>query len=257
MSNDDRPIAQKPGLADLSTYVVKGPRRDDPDKLFQFYVHGERSKYRYVNLYIKEPNTLAWIESFEPGAIFWDVGANVGVYSIYAALVAKAKVYAFEPESSNYYILNSNIRINQLDSAVFAFCIAFNDATKIDALNIGIAMPGYSNHAFGAPLNDVGEEFVPKFRQQAIGYTADDWIRQFGAEIPHYIKIDVDGIEDKVLCGMSDLLRSPTLLEVQVEMFESRAEYVQSVTKLMNSAGFVLKTVSGSSLVKNYLFSRK
>ena len=65
---------------------------------------------RYWSYASKEPGTLAWIDTcFKEGDVFYDVGANIGQYSLYAALRHKnIKVYSFEPESQNYAALNKN-----------------------------------------------------------------------------------------------------------------------------------------------------
>ena len=60
-------------------------------------------------LFSKEPITLAWIDTFKDGETLYDIGANVGMYTIYAAVMRKANVYAFEPEALNYAELNKNI----------------------------------------------------------------------------------------------------------------------------------------------------
>src|SRR5919106_6075149 len=68
--------------------------------------------WRVQSIYEKEPWTLEWIASFEPASILVDVGANVGMYTIWAAATRRARVYAFEPEAQNYATLNRNIMLN-------------------------------------------------------------------------------------------------------------------------------------------------
>src|SRR5512146_2892633 len=60
----------------------------------------------------KEPWTLEWIATFAPGETMVDCGANVGMYTIWAAVTRAARVVAFEPEAQNYALLNRNIRMN-------------------------------------------------------------------------------------------------------------------------------------------------
>ena len=40
----------------------------------------------------KEPDTLAWIDLIPEGSLIWDIGANVGLYSVYAAKARNCKV---------------------------------------------------------------------------------------------------------------------------------------------------------------------
>ena len=66
-------------------------------------------RYRWETWDTKEPETIAWIDSFEPGTCFWDVGANVGVYSLYAgSLDRDIKILAFEPHEAN----NTKLHLN-------------------------------------------------------------------------------------------------------------------------------------------------
>ena len=67
------------------------------------WLRGER-------LFSKEPDTIHWInEIMQPGDILYDIGANIGTYSLYAAS-RNIEVYAFEPESTSYAILNKTQR---------------------------------------------------------------------------------------------------------------------------------------------------
>src|SRR5688572_5526658 len=65
--------------------------------------------WRVQSIYEKEPWTLEWLATIEPGEILLDCGANVGMYTVWAAKTRQARVYAFEPESQNYALLNRNI----------------------------------------------------------------------------------------------------------------------------------------------------
>ena len=74
-------------------------------------------KWRVDTFYNKEPETLDWINKFinTNPIIFWDIGANIGLYSLYAAIKHKnCEVISFEPSTSNLRILSRNIYINNL-----------------------------------------------------------------------------------------------------------------------------------------------
>ena len=53
--------------------------------------------------------------------IIIDVGANIGVYSIFAANANNTIVYAFEPMIDNFKLLSENIRLNQLEKRILPF----------------------------------------------------------------------------------------------------------------------------------------
>ena len=68
-----------------------------------FYVPNRLSYYRADTFSTKEPETLSWIDSFDVKSTFWDIGANIGVYSCYAA---KKKIAVFMLLNLRYLILN-------------------------------------------------------------------------------------------------------------------------------------------------------
>ena len=70
--------------------------------------------YRVKSFSTKEPETLEWIDSFTNDSVFWDVGANIGLYSCYAATKKGCDVIAFEPSVFNLELLARNISNNQL-----------------------------------------------------------------------------------------------------------------------------------------------
>ena len=74
----------------------------------------------------KEPETLQWIDNFkkEEKIIFWDIGSNIGLYTIYAAaIIDNIEVISFEPSTSNLRVLSRNISINHLENKIKIFQI--------------------------------------------------------------------------------------------------------------------------------------
>ena len=76
------------------------------------------TSFRMSTIEDKEPETIDWIDSFEEGACFYDIGANVGVFTLYAAKSKKCQVFSFEPSVFNLESLVRNININYLDKQV-------------------------------------------------------------------------------------------------------------------------------------------
>ena len=91
------------------------------DKKINFFVPNQMTNWRVDTFFIKEPETLEWIDSFEKkkNLIFWDIGANIGLYSIYNSIKNNnSTTIAFEPSSSNLRILSRNIYINNLEDKI-------------------------------------------------------------------------------------------------------------------------------------------
>ena len=93
--------------------------------------------WRVQSIHKKEPCTLEWIAGFGEGDILVDCGANVGMYTVWAAVTRKARVYAFEPEAQNYALLNRNIQLNGLAGRVRASASRCNLRMPLMATNSG------------------------------------------------------------------------------------------------------------------------
>jgi len=100
--------------------------------LISFFCPGKIPEWRAKTLLTKEPETIEWINGFNKTDVLWDIGANLGVYSLYAARRGLS-VLAFEPSPSNYYLLSRNIEINKMDENISAYCVALNNETKLDS----------------------------------------------------------------------------------------------------------------------------
>lgn len=191
----------------------------------RFATTGSSSRKRLRTLFTKEPITLAWIETFKEGQTLYDVGANIGMYTIYAAVMRKAIVYSFEPEALNYAELNKNIYLNDLQSRVLGYCAALSDVDKADRLllsdfGLGISYHDFEENSWVEDKAFAHDWFVSKDgrRQQGcIGRRLDSLVSE-GLPIPDHIKIDVDGLEHRVVEGMAETLAQPGLKTVLIEI---------------------------------------
>lgn len=170
----------------------------------------------------KEPDTLDWIDSFvKPGDVLYDVGANIGQYSLYAAAKTDGgcRIYAFEPEALNYAKLNRNIVANQRAESITAYCLAVAGKTTLDVFYVKNFTPGASLHCFGKPETQGEIAFEPQNKQGMIGVSLDDMVYTFGLPCPTHIKVDVDGIEEDIVAGADRLLTDARLSTVLIEVY--------------------------------------
>jgi FkbM family methyltransferase len=228
----------------------------------RFFAPSPLLRARADGMLSKERDTIAWIDQFQDGDVFWDVGANVGVYSLYAALRGSITVLAFEPAAANFYVLSRNIESNRLSERITAFAVAFADTTRLGVLNLGACAMGTALNQFGdkgdrsrylASGNDL--------TQGVLGFTIDNFIKEFTPTFPNHIKIDVDGLELLILHGAPQTLRDPRLRSVMIELaLSNEGEHERAVSLMVNS-GFHLVSLGemqGTELEKaaNHLFER-
>jgi len=204
-----------------------------------FFCPGKIPEWRAKTLLTKEPETIEWINGFNKTDILWDIGANVGVYSLYAALRGLS-VLAFEPSPSNYYLLGRNIEINKMDENISAYCIALNNVTKLDSFYMAKTELGGALNSFGEARDWQGKVFDASLKQAMVGFSLDDFIEQFNPPFPNHIKIDVDGIEDSIIKGANETLKDNRLKSVLIELDTERKEYTGEVTGIIENAGLAL-----------------
>ena len=197
---------------------------------------GSHEEYwRWKTLLTKEPDTIAWIDSFEPTAIFLDVGANVGVYSVYAILRHPAlRLVALEPEPTHYMRLADNLqRVDASRATAYPFAAS-------DVTGLGVLQQNAPGHA-GSSNNQL-EQFVNTRVVGCATVSLDDFVDPLGGTFPNYIKIDVDGVEPRIVKGMEFIRGDSRLRSVLVE--SQNAEMAAWLDQTFDQAGFRL--TSGS-----------
>ena len=196
------------------------------DLPFKLVVQSEIEIWRAADFWTKEPETIAWIDSFAPGSVFWDIGANIGVFSLYAASLGR-DVYAFEPDFANISRLNDNTWQNKDLAFVLpekTFRYAISDFDGVGEFKPQNDNPGNS----GGQI--IGININTKRTVQI--YKIDTLADKFG--VPNHIKIDVDGIEWRILQGGSATLASQDVKSVLVEVNKDHA----NIETFMTDRGF-------------------
>jgi FkbM family methyltransferase len=238
------------------------------NKKIKFFIPTLITKWRVDSFFIKEPETLKWIDSFinKKKIIFWDIGANIGLYSIYAALKHRdIKIYAIEPSTSNLRVLSRNISINNLEKKILITQLALSEKKTSHNLMMESAfIEGGALNTFSESTNFEGKKIIKENKYQVLGTNTDMLIKTLGIEMPNYIKIDVDGLEHLILKGSKQILKSK-LTGILVEINENYTEQYKSVLKVMKLNNFKLIAKEQSSLIKhnkafknsyNYIFNR-
>jgi FkbM family methyltransferase len=220
-----------------------------------FFCPGRLPVFRAETLLTKEPETIEWIDGFEENSVFWDIGANVGVYSLYAGMKKGVEVVAFEPATPNLYVLNRNIEINRLEEKILALGIAFNDVTQLDYFYMGNTEIGSALHSFSQATDWKGESFSPKFKQGMVGFAIDDFVESFDPKFPTHIKIDVDGIENKIVEGGRKTIADSRLQSMLVELDESQPKVTLPVISAIEKAGLKLSAKKSTSMLEGSQFA--
>lgn len=178
-----------------------------------------RERERIDAYMTKEPGTLDWIDNvLHPGDTFFDVGANIGQYGIYAALKHpnEVTVACFEPEAANYEALNHNIALNRLSSTTTAYLVALSNELKLGMLHLsGPADAGGALHQLDRPAEDDSGR-----TQGVIAVSLDVLVYDLGLPCPTHIKVDVDGHEEAIVIGATRLLADSRLKSVLIEVNE-------------------------------------
>jgi FkbM family methyltransferase len=206
---------------------------ETPRGPLSFVSVGKGAAGRGLSMLSKQPATIAWIESFRPNSVFWDVGANVGTYALYAGLREDTRVVAFEPAAVNYYILAANCEVNGLDDRVQCLLLGLG-------ADPGFAQLEVSQFASAQSFSFRGKRHKPRAgRQTALVLTIDQLVEDYAIPCPNYIKIDVPGLTESVIAGAARTLQRQELRELHIEMNEQSTNGKWTV-RFLGENGFAI-----------------
>ena len=211
-----------------------------------FFTPNQLLSWRVNTFFSKE--TLKWIDEFDSKnkAIFWDIGSNIGLYSIYANLKHKnLKVISFEPSTSNLRILSRNISINKMENQITICQLPLGQSPlNFNKMNETNFMEGFSENTFGKDINFEGKKMKTNNSYELLGTSIDQLVKDGILKCPTYVKIDVDGIEHLILSGATNILADISLKSILVEINEDFKEQYNTIFKIMDNYHFKLKSKS-------------
>ena len=206
-----------------------------------------------------EPQTHAWIDGMAPGEVLWDVGASVGIYSLYAALRGDLTVLAFEANPHTYQCLLRNVAENRLAGRVRPYLVALAQDAGLGTLYIESDEAGTVGNAFGDAEASQLRASAGAVQVPMIALSLDALAGPFGAAFPQHIKIDVDSIEDRIVAGGSKVLGDPRLRSVMIELhrdIDGRDARADAIVARMTAHGFQIAEGEGVGEI-NYVFRRE
>jgi FkbM family methyltransferase len=190
---------------------------------------GHYSRKRVDSYATKEPATLLWLDRLAFDEVLVDVGANVGMYTVYAAKRG-VEVVALEPEALNYAELHKNLLLNGLGGNVRAFCLAATDPAHegLTELYLSDFVTGYSHHDCGenrweGPVTRLAPSKEARPVQGCVAIQLDE-LANVLPRVPNHLKIDVDGLEGNVLKGALQLLDAFELKTLLMEVDWARPD---------------------------------
>ena len=211
-------------------------------KDINFFVPNHLINWRLQTYFTKEPDTLKWIDSFEKkeNMIFWDIGANIGLYSIYSYLRnPKSTTIAFEPSTSNLRVLSRNISINNLEENIKILPIPLtNKINTFQQMHEESFIEGGGLNFFGEKSVSDINKYKTNMKYILLGTTINFFIENSILDIPDYIKIDVDGIEHLILEGGDKFLHHEKIKSVCIEIDQNNIIQYEKILSLMKNYNF-------------------
>ena len=239
------------------------------NKKISFFIPNQLTQYRVNTFFTKEPETIEWIDNFrtDRNIIFWDIGSNIGLYSIYAALKHKnIEIFSFEPSSSNLRVLSRNISINNLQNKININQFPLTNKDKgFQLMMESDFREGGALHSYGKNINFEGIGMNVQNNYKIYGFSINYLINNLEFQTPNYIKIDVDGLEHFILKEASRALENENLKSLLIEINENYTEQLENVKKIMKEFNFEIIKKEQSKYIEisepfknsfNYIFSR-
>jgi FkbM family methyltransferase len=217
---------------------------------FVFTTPNSLNRWRLDTFSTKEPETLDWIDKLETGSVLWDIGANIGLYSVYAAKIKNCKVYSFEPSVFNLELLARNAFANGLSEKINIVPLPLTDSIGINKLNMTSTAWGGAVSTFGSlAIGHDGKPMRKTFEFCTLGISMDSAVAIMNIPMPDYIKMDVDGIEHIILKGGTNVLKN--VKGVIIEINDDFEEQGKTATRLLLESGLRLQEKTHSVVVEN------
>ena len=206
--------------------------------------------HRNVSRFDSEQGELEdFIGEINPGDVIYDVGANTGLYSLFAASKHReSKLFAFEPYPPNVKMLEQDIPLNQLHNVeVIEKALSDSNGT------VEFDQPADSDVGYGSSSITVDRS---ESTVEVPTVTGDQLIAEDQIPEPNIIKIDVEGAEPLVIAGLERALSAPSCRVVYCEVHLPGVDIRPSVEDFGSSPGEVKAQLEGFGFTVEELYTR-
>lgn len=172
--------------------------------------------------------------------VFFDIGANVGVYSCFVGnKMGSGSVYAFEPHPNNLERLYQNVELNEIEDIVSVQEYALSDGTGEFDLSVrGSSMSGEGRHSLVTDLDSKETITVSTYRgDEKVGNSIPE---------PDILKIDVEGSEYEVLTGLRKTLskQKPKIYcEIHTDILRRNGLHRNTIVEYLKDFNYSIESV--------------
>ena len=195
---------------------------------FKLDISDELSAWRSKTFYSKEPETLKWLEFFamtnHNHEIFVDVGANIGIYTLYWLHFPNTRAIAIEPFDENIRLLSKNIRMNNFMTRVDIISKPLSSQNTLGWSTINDIRPGGSDYKLSLN-NNLNQSNSIKVET----LTLDSILG--GKKEKYILKIDTDGTDFDILKGAELALKDGKIVSILIESSEEDQGFIESYLK--------------------------
>lgn len=219
--------------------------------------HG-RLLWRAKSFLTEEPMTIKWIDTFKKDDIFFDIGANVGNYSIYASKKG-IKSFACEAEILNLSLLFENIFLNNIENLCTPISLALHDKTMVEKFYLKDISKGDALHSIGRKSYLLENPAASTKTIDTLTIKLDELIEIYHLPYPTKLKIDVDNNELNVINGATKTLDFVEELCIELDLdFDEHA----TAKKILEKKNFEMiqkenGDVNYNQNIANYIFRKK
>ncbi len=135
-------------------------------------------EFRVDTFFSKEPETINWIDKYGKKSVLYDIGANIGLYSIYHSITNQSQSYAFEPSVFNLIQLTKNININKCKDLVSVITNPLSNINSISEFNYSSTIEGGALSSFGVDYNFEGKKLSTEMSLNKLGFTIDELLEE-------------------------------------------------------------------------------
>lgn len=196
-----------------------------------------------------ENEVYDYIDSLPEYSVFYDLGACIGAFSLYA-LSKKLNVYSFEVEDKNYAGLIENYQLNEksFDKNITFKSYKIGVADRKGVIELSVGQDNIGGHHKTLILENYSASPLLQaahYRKQLVNVdTIDNLIEENKLPYPEYIKIDIDGSELAFMIGASKTLQNAKSFIIELQ---ENSRHCVEIQNLISNFGFV-KTYSGKEL---------